>query len=87
VLDNHTTFVEPLNASLPLTYSSARLTSDGNYSAIWFSVPNGTYNYSILPTNFYGVEQSGTITVDGSNVEVQVSAFVTAMGCSTTTSG
>ena len=72
---------------MPLSYSTSRLSSDSSYSTIVFSVPNGPYNYTVLPKNFYGVEQSGTVTVDGSNVEFQISAFVTAMGCTTTTSG
>ena len=84
VLDNQTV-VQPSNATLPLSYNTSHLTYDSNYSAIWFSLPDGTYSYTILPKNFYGLEQSGNVTVDGSDVVVQVSAFVTAMGCSSTT--
>ena len=58
-------------------------TSDGNLSTIWFSVPNGTYSYKILPRYALGSEQSGNVTIDGSNVVVQVYAFVEAEGCST----
>jgi hypothetical protein len=86
VLDNHMVVVQPSNATLPLSYVGARLTSDSNYSTIWFSVPNGAYDYTILPKNFFGVEQNGTVKVNGGNVQVQISAFVTAMGCSTTAS-
>ena len=85
VLDNSTMLVQPSNATLPLTYNGANLTSNSNYSTIWFSVPDGTYDYSVLPSNFHGQEQSGTVTIAGSNVLVQVSAFITAMGCSSTT--
>lgn len=87
MLDDHTVAVQPPNVTLPLSYVAAHLTSDSNYSTIRFSVPSGTYDYTILPKNFYGVEQNGTVTVNGGNVEVQISAFVTAMGCSTTASG
>jgi hypothetical protein len=87
LLNNHTVVVQPSNATLPLSYAGAHLTSDSNYSAIWFSVPNGSYGYTILPKNYQGVEQNGTVTVDGGNVQVQISAFVTAMGCTTTISG
>lgn len=85
VLDNET-LVQPSNATVPTpsSYPDSRLTSDSNYSAIWFSVPNGNYSYKILPENFFGVEVSGNVTVNGSNGEVQIYAFVTAMGCSTT---
>jgi len=82
---NHQTFVQPSNATLPLTYSSSRLTSNSAYSTIWFSLPNGRYNYSVIPNDPLGTEQSGSVTVDGSKVTVQVYAFITSMGCSTTT--
>lgn len=87
VLDNHTVVIQPSNTTLPLTYGGAHLTSDSNLSTIWFSVPNGTYDYTILPKNYYGVEQNGTVAVNSRDVVVQVSTFVTAMGCSTTISG
>jgi hypothetical protein len=87
MLDNHTVAVQPSNATLPLSYVGTHLTSDSNYSTIWVSVPNGTYDYTILPKNFYGIEQNGTVTVNDGNIQVQISAFVTAMGCTTTSSG
>jgi hypothetical protein len=49
VLNNSTMVVQPSNATLPLTYSGTHLTSNSNYSTIWFSVPDGTFNYSVLP--------------------------------------
>jgi len=79
------TVVQPSNASLPLSYSGTHLTSNSNYSAIWFSLPNGTYSYTIIPDDPLGSHQSGNVTVDGSNVVVEVYAFVTAMGCSSST--
>ena len=85
VLDNSTVVVQPSNATLPLTYSGTHLTSDSNYSTIVFSVPNGTYNYAIVPNDPFNPEQSGNVTVDGSEVQVQVGEFITAMGCSSTT--
>ena len=85
VLDNSTVVVQPSNATLPLSYNGTYLTSDSNYSAIWFSIPNGTYSYTVHPTNFYGIEESGNVTIAGSDAIVQISAFVTAMGCSSTT--
>ncbi len=74
------------NATLPLSYSNARLTSNSSYSTISFSVPNGVYNYIVAPTGFAG-KQSGNVTVSGSNVEGEVLSFITAMGCSSSSSG
>jgi hypothetical protein len=85
VLDNSTVVVQPSNATLPLTYSGTHLTSDSNYSTIVFSVPNGTYNYTIVPNDPFNPEQSGNVTVAGSDVQVEVGEYITAMGCSSTT--
>jgi len=81
---DHQTVTQPPSASPPLSYSASRLTGNSTYSTILFSLPNGTYNYSILPNDPLGTEQSGSVTVVGSNVVVQVYAFITAMGCSST---
>jgi len=85
VVINHQTVAQPPNATLPLSYGATRLTGNSTYSTIWFPLPNGTYSYSILPNNFQGQEQSGNVTIDGSKAVVQVTAFITAMGCSSTT--
>ena len=82
---DHQTVVQPSNATLPLSYAASGLTDNGTYSTIWFSLPSGTYAYTVLPNNLDGREQSGNVTVNGGNVVVQVTAFVTAMGCSSTT--
>jgi hypothetical protein len=87
VLDDQT-IVQPSNATLPLSSNGIfHFTGDSNYSTIWFSLPNGTYSYTILPDYSLGSHQSGDVTVDGSNIMVQVYAFVTANGCSSTSSG
>jgi hypothetical protein len=83
---NGQTVVQPSNATLPLSYNGALLTGNSNYSTIWFSLPNGTYNYTILPDDPLGSHQSGNVTVDDAGVTVQVYAFITAMGCSSTSS-
>jgi hypothetical protein len=84
VLDNSTVVVQPANATLPVAYNGAHLTSDANYSTIVFSVLDGRYNYTIAPNDPFNGEQSGTVTVDGSDVQVEVWDFITAMGCSST---
>ena len=78
---NGATLTQPSNATLPLSYGNAHLTSNSSYSTISFSVPNGVYSYTVVPTGFAG-KQSGNVTVSGSNVEVEVWSFITAMGCS-----
>lgn len=87
VLDNSTTVVKPSNTSLPLAYDSQTSVShsDSNYSTITFSVPNGTYSYTIIPKDPFNRIQSGNVTVDGGDVQVGVWEFVTAMGCTTST--
>ncbi len=79
------TVVQPSNATLPLSYNGSHLTGDSSYSIISFSLPDGTYSYNILPDDPLGSLQSGSVTVDGGDVVVQVYAFITAMGCSSTT--
>jgi len=86
MLDNQIS-VQPSNATLPLSSTNTYLTSESNYSAIWFSVPNGTYSYTILPSYPLGSTQSGNVTVDGSNLKIAVFAFLESAGCSTTTTG
>jgi len=85
VVVNHQAVVQPSNATLPLSYAASRLTNINSSSTIWFSLPNGIYTYSILPNNFNGQEQSGNVTIDGNDNVVQVTVFITAMGCSSTT--
>jgi hypothetical protein len=80
------TVVQPSNATLPLSYSESHLTSNSSYSTIWFSLPNGTYSYTIIPNDPTGSAQSGNVTVDGTSVVVQVYAFVVSIGCSSSTS-
>ena len=87
VVVNHQTVVQPTNATLPLSYAAGRLTDNSTYSTIWLSLPNGTYTYSVVPNNIFGQEQTGNVTLDGSNAVVQVYAFVTPFGCSTTSTG
>lgn len=86
VVLNGETLTQPSNATLPVSYTGAHLTSDSNYSAISFFLPNGTYSYTIVPTDPFSREQTGNVTVDGSRIDVQVWSFITAMGCSSTTS-
>jgi hypothetical protein len=78
------TIVQPSNATLPLSESSFQASpSFENYSAIWFSVPNGTYSYAILPQVALP-QHSGSVTVDGKDTTVEVQGA--AISCTTTLS-
>jgi hypothetical protein len=79
------TLTQPSNATLPLSSNPLHFTDDSSYSTIRFSLANGTYSYTIVPVDPLGSAQSGNFTVDGSNIVVQVYAFITAMGCSSST--
>jgi len=84
VVLNSQTIVRPPNATLPLSENSfADSPAYGNYSAIWFSIRNGTYSYTVLPKAFLG--QSGNLTIAGKDTVVEVPATYTIL-C-TTTSG
>ena len=86
VMINQQTAAQPSNATLPLSYSTSHLTGSSTYSTISLHLASGTYTYTIFPAAFTGQEQTGNVTVNGSDVVIQVSAFVTAVGCSTTIS-
>jgi hypothetical protein len=79
IIDGKTTIVQPSNTTLPLTnngfFSSP---SYGNYSVIWFSLPNGAYTYSVIPRGD-GSASSGNITVSGSDTTVQVYGAATVL--------
>lgn len=62
--------VEPPNASLPISETSYTASLEFKaYSVIVFSVPNGVYDYVVRP-GF--LAQSGTVTVEGADIMVQV---------------
>ena len=82
VLNSQTTKAAPAYAHLPLAQDTLQANgSDENASLIAFAVPNGTYTYSLQPSDFYF--QTGTVTVVGGDVVVTVQG--PAIGCTTTT--
>jgi hypothetical protein len=86
VVINESTVTQPSNATLPLSYAATSLSGNSSYSTIRFSLPDGTYTYSVIPSGFDGQEQTGNVTVDGSGLVVPVTEFITAMGCSSSSS-
>jgi len=84
VVDGRTTIIRPSNASLPLANNSFDVIGSGIYSIIWFSLPNGTYSYSIIPRGGGGAS-SGNVTVNGSDTTVEVYGAVTVLCTSVST--
>jgi len=77
------TIAEPSNATLPIPGGSyAANPGYQSLSTIVFSVPNGLYQYTLSPSGAFAAD-SGSITVDGSDVSVIVNGPV--VGCTTTT--
>jgi len=73
VLNNLTTIIRPPNGTFPTVESGFKVSNSyENYSVIWFSVPNGTYTYSVFPQ--MELAQSGIVSVVGSDTVVQVHA-------------
>lgn len=66
-LNNNLTIVEPSAETVSGAVSG---TYDTKYSTIVFSVPDGTYSFTVIPNGFS--VQSGTITVNGQDVDVQL---------------
>ena len=71
-LGNETAIFGPANATLPLSDSHYEAAQQFKaYAVIVFSVPNGTYTYSVQPQF---LAQKGTVTVNGADLVVQVRA-------------
>jgi len=84
VIMDKQTIAQPSNATLPLSENSFKAEpSYGNYSAIWFSVLDGTYSYVILP-QLALPQHSGNVTVDG--VDTTIDVHGAAVSCTTTAS-
>ena len=76
---------EPASATLPIpndTYAASPLYADD--STIVFSVPDGTYQFSISPFGPFGPD-SGTVTVDGADVTVPLNGPF--LSCTSTATG
>jgi hypothetical protein len=81
---NGLTEVEPSNQSIPLpTNSFSTIVPNQNLTRIAFSVPSGTYNYTVIGGAVGGGElytgsgmTSGTIHVNGSDVLVSVGVWL-----------
>lgn len=79
------TIVQPPNSNLSNGYTS---TKNESYASISFSVPNGTYNYTLNPVNDVVNSQtwasSGTIKINGSEVTVYVEFNLLTCGSAVT---
>ncbi len=79
-LGNNLTITEPSGA---IVGTAVAATSNLRYSLIAFSVPDGTYNFTVYPSGFN--IQSGSITVNGEDVAVQLHYVVSSCQPETTT--
>jgi len=68
---NNKTIVEPPSAGFPLPEQPEFSPAFKIYSTITFSVPDGTYNYTVYPQPVFFL-QNGKVVVNGSDVVVQV---------------
>ena len=76
------TIAEPANTTLPISGGGYTASPQfQSFSAIVFSVPNGTYQYNISPTGPFE-RTSGSVMVNGTNVTVAVEGPV--VSCTTT---
>jgi hypothetical protein len=75
------TIVQPSNETLGLLYNNDP--NNGTYSQIVFWVPNGVYNYTILPLGSFS--QSGTVTIRDNGTSINVYQYFLAEGCTSTT--
>jgi len=84
-LNDHTTAIEPSNASLPIPNTLPQSLSASpdyqKYSIILFHVPAGVYTYVVSPRYFFS---NGTVTVNGADTIVTVGGPF--MDCTTQTS-
>ena len=77
------TRVQPSDAKLPLDNYSLSGTSNSSLSEITFFLPSGTYDYRVSPSAEFFTPTSGTVTVSGSNVTVEIA--YTGTSCITIT--
>jgi|SRR5579872_2292847 len=80
-----TTEVEPAGTPLPLNGSVSGGPGLTQYTQISFSIKNGNYNYTLSP---YGIrnnrsQDSGTVTVNGSDVIIDLAYYPMSCGAST----
>jgi hypothetical protein len=76
------TMVQPSNETLGLLYNNDP--NNGSHSQIVFWVPNGAYNYTVLPTGSFS--QSGTVTIRDNDTSINVYQYFLAEGCTSNTS-
>jgi hypothetical protein len=76
------TIAQPSNATLPITSEPSNSSqTNQTLSTIVFSVPDGSYQYTVSPKGTFSSDY-GSVTVNGTGVLVTVNA--PAIGCKTT---
>jgi len=82
-LENKNYLVEPPNSNLSECCTASP--SSRAYSTIVFSLPDGSYGFTISPNLLS--PQRGTVSVSGHDVTVQVSEEIASCGSATTSTG
>lgn len=87
----NTTEVQPPGTTLPISNYSLEGTSNENFSVIVFSLPDGHYSFTVSPSAGFFMPTTGSLTIDGTDVLVQIaytgtSCTVTQTRTETTTS-
>ncbi|HVP22341.1 MAG TPA: hypothetical protein VMS77_00350 [Conexivisphaerales archaeon] len=76
------TKVQPAGTKLPLDDNLLQGTANESLATISFLLPSGTYAYEVRPSNMFFSPSSGTVTVGGGDVEVDIALSGTS--CTTT---
>ena len=66
----NTTIMKPTNSSFTVD-AGLEAVKNLSLTVITFSVREGTYNYTVLPTNAFG-NLTGSVVVNGSGVDILV---------------
>ena len=80
------TEVQPPGTQVPISNSTLYGTTNETYTSIVFSLPDGTYNYRVSPSNFFFTPDSGSISVSGSDLTVKIAYTGTSCTATATSS-
>jgi hypothetical protein len=71
------TIVKPSNETVSTSgvVSISPYPDNNTISTITFSVPNGVYNYAVIPSDGFTSTTSGTVKVNGSDLFIQIAVI------------
>ena len=82
----NTTEVQPPGTKLPLNNYGLGGTLNTNFTVIVFSLPDGHYDYNVSPSAGFFTPTTGSVSVDGTDVLVQIAYTGTSCTAVVTTS-